>query len=111
MPRLFANHHDKILENYQQTNKTKMMNKERVVWGKSKDGYMFTFSILIKPVKNLLSQSSEVYACIKRETWVKESAFLTLDMQDQISEVSATMLGIYPELYGKVNFKRKMNIS
>jgi PAS domain S-box-containing protein len=58
MPKLFANHHDKILENYQQTNKTKMMNRERVVWGKSKDGYMFPFTILIKPVNNLLSQSS-----------------------------------------------------
>ena len=27
MPRIFATHHDKILENYQQTNQTKMMNK------------------------------------------------------------------------------------
>lgn len=35
-----------------------MLNKERVVWGKSKDGYLFPFTILIKPVKNLLSQSS-----------------------------------------------------
>lgn len=58
MPRLFALYHDKILENYQQTNKAKMMNKERIAWGKSKDGYLFPFSIIIKPVKNLLSQSS-----------------------------------------------------
>jgi hypothetical protein len=48
-----------------------MMNKERVVWGKSKDGYLFPFSILIKPVKNMLSQTSEVYACIKRDLWVR----------------------------------------
>ena len=52
-----------------------------------------------------------MYACIRRETWVKESAFLTLDMQDQISEVSSAVLGIYPELYGKVNLKKKMNIA
>jgi two-component system sensor kinase FixL len=58
MPKLISFYHDRILENYQQTNKAKMMNKERVVWGKSKDGYLFTFVIIIKPVKNFLSQTS-----------------------------------------------------
>ena len=58
MPKIIATYHDRILENYQQTNKTKMMNKERNAWGKSKDGYLFPLKILIKPVKNLLSQSS-----------------------------------------------------
>ena len=43
-----------------------MMNRERAVWGKSKDGYLFPFVIIIKPVKNFLSQTSEVYASIKR---------------------------------------------
>jgi len=42
---------------------------------------------------------------------VKESAFLALDLQDQISEVSAACLGIFPELYGKVNLKKKMHIT
>jgi hypothetical protein len=43
-----------------------MMNKERQVWGRSKDGYMIPFTILIKPIRNFFSQSSEVYASIKR---------------------------------------------
>ncbi len=32
-------------------------------------------------------------------------------MQDQINEVSSAMLGIYPELYGKVNLKKKLHIT
>jgi hypothetical protein len=66
MPMLFSNYHDRILDNYQQTNKSKMMNKERQVWGKSKNGYIFPFVILIKPVCNFYSQTSEVYASVRR---------------------------------------------
>lgn len=58
MPKLFSHVHDKILENYQQTNRPKMMNKERSVWGRSKDGYLFPFNICIKPVRNYFSQTS-----------------------------------------------------
>lgn len=36
MPKIYADEHDRVLENYQQTNYSTMMNKERHVWGKSK---------------------------------------------------------------------------
>lgn len=56
-----------------------MMNKERHVWGKSKNGYIFPFTILIKPVCNFYSQTSEVYASIKRDPWLKEIAGIVLN--------------------------------
>lgn len=43
-----------------------MMNKERMVVGKGKNGYLFPFTILIKPVRNFYSQTAEVYASIRR---------------------------------------------
>ena len=71
MPRLFAGYHDSILEHYQQTKRPRMMNKDRAVWGRSKDGFLFPFTICIKPVRNYFSQTSEVYASVKRDLWVK----------------------------------------
>lgn len=71
MPKLFAIFHDRILENYQQTNRPRMMNKDRAIWGRSKDGYLFPFTICIKPVRNYFSQTSEVYASLKRDLWLK----------------------------------------
>lgn len=58
MPEIYATEHDKVLENYQQTNYSTMMNKERQIWGKSKNGFLFPFTILIKPILSFYSQSS-----------------------------------------------------
>lgn len=58
MPRTYGAIHDQILENYQITNIPKMMNKDRSIWGKSKSGYLFPFTILIKPVTNFYSEKT-----------------------------------------------------
>lgn len=81
MPGIYAEHHDRILEYYQETNQSTMMNKERHVWGKSKDGNIFQFTILIKPILNFYSQAStsEVYASIKREVYIKEVVGIVVD--------------------------------
>jgi len=96
MPKFFALHHDRILEHYQQTNRPRMMNKERSVWGRGKDGYCFPFLICIKPVRNYFSQTNEVYASVKRDLWVKEKCFFFVDNDLNITDISASLLTIYP---------------
>ena len=85
-----------------------MMNRERVIWGKSKDGYLFPFTICIKPVRNYYSQTSEVYASVKRDLWIKESAFFFTDSDLNLSDISASMLGIFPNLHGRIHLKKKV---
>ena len=96
MPLVYSVYHDRILDNYQQTNKSIMMNKERQVWGKSKNGYIFPFTILIKPVSNFFSQTSEVYASVKKELHLKETGGIVINAKEIISEVSSSMLTIFP---------------
>lgn len=110
MPRIIAYHHDKILEHYQQTNRPRMMNKERTVWGRAKDGYLFPFTICIKPVRNYYSQTSEVYASVKRDLWVRESAFFFTDADLNLSDASASLLSLFPSLLGRLHLKKKVHI-
>lgn len=66
MPKTYGIVHDQILAHYQQTNVARMMNKDRFIWGKSKSGYLFPFTILIKPVTNYYSEKTEIYSSMRR---------------------------------------------
>ena len=87
------------------------MNKDRQVWGKAKDGYLFPLTICIKPIRNYFSQTSEVYANVKRELWMKEYAFLFIDNNYDITDVSGSLLGMFPDLYGRINMKKKVKVT
>lgn len=110
MPKTYSNIHDQILENYALTNKAVMMNKERLIWGKSKSGYLFPFTILIKPVKNLFSEKTEIFASIRREPWLKEIGVIVLSSDLIVTDVSSSMLNIYSSLTSRAINKRKINI-
>lgn len=111
MPKLFAIYHDRILENYQQTNRPRMMNKDRAIWGRSKDGYLFPFTICIKPVRNYFSQTSEVYASLKRDLWLKEKAFFFIDSEYHLTDLSASTILLYPDIASRIHLKKKIHAS
>lgn len=111
MPRLISKYHDRILENYQQTNRPKMMNKDRQIWGRAKDGYLFPFTICIKPVRNYFSQTSEVYASLKRDLWLKERAFFFTDSEHHLTDLSASMIALFPDIANRIHLKKKIHLS
>ena len=43
--------------------------------------------------------------------WLKEIGAIVLDVNEMISEISSTVLNIFPSLYGKVPGKKKVNIT
>lgn len=110
MPRTYSNIHDRVLENYALNNKVVMMNKERLIWGKAKSGYLFPFTILIKPVKNLFSEKTEIFASLRREPWLKEIGVIVLSPDLMITDVSSSMLNIYSSLNTRAINKRKINV-
>ena len=111
MPRLYAYYHDRVLENYQQTNRPRMMNKDRAIWGRAKNGYLFPFTIHIKPVRNYFSQTSEVYASVKRELWLKEKAFFFSDNDLNLTDISASFISIFPDISSRIHLKKKIHLS
>ena len=50
MPAIYANNHNNIIKNYLDTKEQKQINKEKLVFGKNKYGYIFLITILLKPV-------------------------------------------------------------
>lgn len=53
MPDIHAKHHNSFLENFLITNEAKFMNKERQVFGKNKNGYIFSLYANISPMQSL----------------------------------------------------------
>ena len=48
MPAKFANNHDSYIKNYLTTDKSKIINKTRILVGLHKTGYIFPFNIFLK---------------------------------------------------------------
>lgn len=110
MPRTYASIHDSILENYALNGKAVMMNKERLIWGRSKNGYLFPFTILIKPVKNMFSEKTEIFASIRREPWLKEIGIIVISADLFVTDVSSSMLNIYSQLNIRTINRRRISI-
>lgn len=52
MPSLYSKNHDSFIENYNQTQEMKFIDKERFVFGKHKSYYIFPVFVNIKPINN-----------------------------------------------------------
>lgn len=48
MPNLYSIHHDSFIENYVNNKESRLFNKERLVYGKSKSGYALPIYLMIK---------------------------------------------------------------
>jgi PAS domain S-box-containing protein len=53
MPKLLSDNHDSFLQNYFETAKAKILEQQRVVIAKDKDGYIIPCFILVKAIPNL----------------------------------------------------------
>lgn len=66
MPQVFADHHDSFLEDYLHHLESKVLNKDRLLFGKAKNGYIFPSFMYVRVSS---SASKHVYlnkiiACI-----------------------------------------------
>lgn len=60
MPSMFADHHDSILEEYLHTLESNFLNKDKLVMGKGKNGYVVPTTIYIR-VKFLKLKITVIY--------------------------------------------------
>ena len=47
MPAIYSKHHDEFVETFVNTNESKVLNKERLVFGKTKSNYIFPVTLLV----------------------------------------------------------------
>ena len=54
MPNMFSQYHDMFVEQYLQTFESRIVNRERPIFGKSKNGYLFPFVIYVRYVPSFI---------------------------------------------------------
>ena len=52
-----------------------------------------------------------MYASVKRDLWMKERTFFFTDSDFNFTDISASMLPMFPELAGKIHLKKKTHLS
>ncbi|EGR29625.1 PAS domain S-box family protein [Ichthyophthirius multifiliis] len=94
MPFVYAKYHDQILKRYIETNEGTMINKDKIVYGKNKNGYVFPITINIKPIFQALKYGMEFIAIFKKEKIVKNYAVAIATPEYLIKDISSNSLNI-----------------
>ena len=54
MPKIISDRHDEILENFITTMQSNSLNKERVLYGKNKNGYLIPITIFLRYIPSVI---------------------------------------------------------
>lgn len=98
MTNMFANKHNQFLEQYYQTARTMMFNRERSLFAAHKTGYCFQVHILIKQMPSL-AEGIQYVGMIKPQT--SDNDFILTDMNGYIDSFTSgigQLFNINPQL-------------
>ncbi|CAD8192732.1 unnamed protein product [Paramecium pentaurelia] len=110
MPNVFAQSHDQFMEAYLQTYESRIMNRERMIIGKSKNGYIFPFFIYVRYVPSFI-HGAQFFGAMRQEKVFKNVAFMIVNGSTQeIENISATFITMF---HVDLNYitKKKMKVS
>ncbi|CAD8111372.1 unnamed protein product [Paramecium sonneborni] len=95
MPNVFAQSHDQFMETYLQTYESRIMNRERMIIGKSKNGYIFPFFIYVRYVPSFI-HGAQFFGAMRQEKVFKNVAFMIVNGSTQeIENISATFITMF----------------
>ncbi|CAD8104910.1 unnamed protein product [Paramecium sonneborni] len=95
MPNVFAQSHDQFMETYLQTYESRIMNRERMIIGKSKNGYIFPFFIYVRYVPSFI-HGAQFFGAMRQEKLFKNIAFMIVNGSTQeIENISATFITMF----------------
>ncbi|CAD8070227.1 unnamed protein product [Paramecium primaurelia] len=95
MPNIYAQYHDQFLEGYTQNQESRVLNRERLLIGKHKSGYIFPFFIYVRYIPSLIN-GSQFFAAIKQERYFKNQAYMIVNSFDMcIENISAQFISLF----------------
>lgn len=94
MPSLYGVHHDDFLKRFLDTSESTLLNKERILFGKHKNGYIFPFIVLLRPVYHVLKDGVEFVATIKKEKKIKDVAYLVCNKDLILEDISTSCINL-----------------
>ena len=95
MPQLYSKRHDRFLEHYLSSNEANLVgkNKERLIFGKNKAGYMFPSYITIKTVQSI-NQRVQFVANFRIDRNLKNAAYILTDKTGLIDCISSSCISL-----------------
>lgn len=89
MPYVYSKYHDEFLKRYVDTNETNFANRDKVVYAKTKIGYIYPIQIHVKPVYHALKDSVEFFALFRREKLLRNYGFMAITAEGIVKDISA----------------------
>ncbi|CAD8150032.1 unnamed protein product [Paramecium pentaurelia] len=94
MPQLYAKHHDDFLRRFLDTNEATLLNKERLLLGKHKNGYLLGINVLLRPVYHVLKEGVEFVGTFKKEKRIKDVAYLICNKEYLVEDISGGCINL-----------------
>ncbi|CAD8141052.1 unnamed protein product [Paramecium pentaurelia] len=94
MPSLYARHHDDFLRRFLDTNEATLLNKERLLLGKHKNGYLQGINVLLRPVYHVLKEGVEFVGTFKKEKRIKDIAYLICNKEYVVEDISGGCINL-----------------
>lgn len=108
MPILYSIHHDSFIENYVNNKDSRLFNKERLVFGKSKSGYALPIYLMIKVIKinfkflhfykkpiHSLIYGIQLFGTFKIEKNIRLIGYILTDMKGIIETATSCKIYIF----------------
>ena len=91
---MYARYHDDFLKRFIDTNEATLLNKERQLLSKNKNGYVYPVNVLLRPVYHVLKEGVEFVATFKKEKRIKDVAYLVCNKDLLVEDISAGSINI-----------------
>ncbi|EGR33844.1 PAS domain S-box family protein, partial [Ichthyophthirius multifiliis] len=93
-PFLYGKYHDDILKYFcDQENKQSVL-KDKFIFGKNKQQYIFPIMLNIKPVLHVLKDSYEFFGIFRKEKIIKNICYLHVNEKDIVKDISSSCINI-----------------
>ncbi|EGR30970.1 hypothetical protein IMG5_119850 [Ichthyophthirius multifiliis] len=106
MPQQWAEQHDSFIEDYLHHLESKVLNKERLLFGKQKNGYIFPSYMYIRYVPSYL-HGTQFIATVRIEKYFKLVAYMTTNKSDlEITNITPNCISLFELSLGILNKKK-----
>lgn len=109
MPSLHSKYHDSFLENLKESQQPSFMTKERLIFGKTKSGYIFPSYISIQSMQSL-NQGYQYVATFRVEKNFRKVCYIYTDKEGSIEHISSSCIN-FLKIDNKYISTNKVNIN
>jgi hypothetical protein len=82
------------MKGFLDTNEATLLNKERALLGKHKNGYLFPFIVLLRPVYHVLKEGVEFVGTVKKEKRIRDVAYMVCNKEFIVEDITSSCFNL-----------------